>query len=158
MKRPETHDTPRVWLKTYQYIYLHHPAHAYNISKQGCRKALETGCYDVTQRRSKANTKVNNTTDVPKKKISWAVIWVRAVWSLATHTNDWHFFFNTPEWSSFTDVSFLLYTSVTPYRHIELDWWLLKECTNWLKCALISVNPVCLILGRFRKGKCWFFF
>jgi len=55
-------------LKTYQYIYLHHPAHAYNISKQGCRKALGTRSYDVTQRRSKANTKVNNTTDVQQKK------------------------------------------------------------------------------------------
>jgi len=48
-------------------IHLHYPAHAYNISKQGCRKALGTRYYDATQRRSKAKTKVNNTTDVQNK-------------------------------------------------------------------------------------------
>jgi len=141
-------------------IHLHYPAHAYNISKQGCRKALGTRYYDATQRRSKAKTKVNNTTDVQnktKKKKSrgqWYEYTQSAVWPRTRMTGT---FFNTSEWSSFTDVSFLLYASVTPYRHIELDWWLMEECTNRLKCALISVNPVCLIRDTFRKGKCWFF-
>jgi hypothetical protein len=74
-----------------------------------------------------------------------------------SYAHEWLALLLTSEWSRFTDVSFLLYTSVTPYRHIQLEWWLMEKCTNWFNWALISVNPVCLILDTFRKGKCWFF-